>query len=80
MKEPPSLTPIRPVPVSRPGQGVPQRPAFRGRVWPVPRASLAALADLGMSDGHIAAYFGVTRGDVAAVRHPAAAGDPDGAA
>lgn len=78
MKMPPSLSPIRPVPMPRPG--VPERPAFRGRVWPVPRASLAALSDLGMSDGHIAAYFGVTRGDVAAVRRPAGAGEPDGAA
>ena len=36
--------------------------------WPIDRAALTALVDLGMSDAAIADYFGVTAANVAEVR------------
>ena len=36
--------------------------------WPVSRPSLAALKDLGLSDGQVARYFGVTQHEVARLR------------
>lgn len=36
--------------------------------WPVSHGALAALVDLGMSDGTIAAYFQVQPRDVAALK------------
>lgn len=36
--------------------------------WPVSRPCLAALKDLGLSDGQVARYFGVTQYDVAMLR------------
>ncbi|PJK27450.1 hypothetical protein [Minwuia thermotolerans] len=41
--------------------------------WPVDAASLAALADIGLGDGEIAAYFGVTAAEVAELRRRYAA-------
>jgi hypothetical protein len=36
--------------------------------WPVSRPCLAALKDLGMSDGQVARYFGVPQHEVAMLR------------
>ena len=36
--------------------------------WPVRRSDLAALKDLGLSDGQVARYFGVREDDVMMLR------------
>ena len=36
--------------------------------WPVSRPCLAALKDLGLSDGQVARYFGVPQNEVAILR------------
>ena len=43
--------------------------------WPIDRPSLAALKDLGLSDGQLARYFGVEQDEVAGLR--ACYGIPD---
>ncbi len=44
------------------------KPFGRGTVWPIGRASLAALNDMGLSDSQIGAYFSVTSDDVQRLR------------
>jgi hypothetical protein len=57
------------------------RPTFRGKLqsslkhflvegarWPVDRASLAALVDIGLTNAQIAAYFAVAPDDVYMLR------------
>jgi hypothetical protein len=44
-----------------------RREASPGR-WPIDRPSLAALKDLGLSDGQLARYFGVEQDEVAGLR------------
>jgi hypothetical protein len=44
----------------------PWKPAPGG--WPIARASLAALKDLGLSDRQIASYFRVRQEDVSVLR------------
>jgi hypothetical protein len=39
-----------------------------GVVWPVDRASLAALIDLGLSNGQIGEYFAVKQDEVCKLR------------
>lgn len=44
-------------------------PSFlSGAVWPIDRAALAALVDLGLSDQQMAAYFSVNARKVKALR------------
>jgi hypothetical protein len=40
-----------------------------GDIWPVGRAALVALGDMGMSDMRIAAYFSIEPIEVVALRH-----------
>ena len=40
----------------------------QGATWPVDRASLAALIDMGLSNSQIAAYFSVAPDDVYMLR------------
>lgn len=45
-----------------------KRSFVEGTSWPIDPASLAALIDLGMSDGQIAAYFSIEPRQVSALR------------
>lgn len=51
------------------------KPARAAR-WPIRAASLAALKDLGMSDGIIASYFRVKPEEVAALRRSYGIAEP----
>ncbi|ANK82579.1 MAG: hypothetical protein TEF_18595 [Rhizobiales bacterium NRL2] len=50
-----------------------QKSFVAGMNWPVDAASLAALADIGLGDGEIGAYFGVTAAEVTELRRRYAA-------
>jgi hypothetical protein len=46
----------------------PQQGGFIGGAWPIGRAALAALTDMGMTEENIARYFSVSPSGVAAIR------------
>lgn len=47
----------------------PSRSFGRGAIWPISPESLAALIDIGLSDGQISTYFSVTVEDVLLLRN-----------
>ena len=48
--------------------GALRRSFVEGAGWPIERAALAALIDMGLSDERIAAYFAVDAAEVRALR------------